>query len=101
MNDLPLVQMGRARGHGKSAGSDGFELAISKPDHFQQQPTVAKPRDLGFSERARFIMYRRLDDLQILLLRAIDQNEVAKRIVIAEIDTLSRKHFIVLSQHHL
>src|SRR5215213_7116936 len=84
MDDLALVKTIRALGHGKP-NSNGLELAICKPYHLQQQPTVAKPRDLRFAEGAGLVVNRGLDDLQILLGRAEDQIEVAERIEVAEV----------------
>ena len=84
-----------------SSRSNGLELAIGEPHHFQQQPAVPKTRDLGLAESARLVMDRRFDDFQVLLRRAEDQIEVAERIEIAEIVALPRQHLVVLSQQHL
>ena len=42
--------------------SNSFELAISEPHHFQQQPAIAKPRNLVFAEGARPVVNRGLYD---------------------------------------
>src|SRR4051812_22263219 len=65
--------------HGPPA-SNGLEFAIGEPYHFQQQPAVAKPRDLGLAEGACLIMDRRLDDFQVLFRGAKNQIEIAERI---------------------
>src|SRR6195256_5432180 len=81
--------------------SNGFEFAIGEPHHFQQQPAVAKPGDLGLAEGACLVMDRRLDDLEILFGGTEDQVEVAERIEVAEIATLPRQRLIILSQQNL
>src|SRR3984893_14694564 len=78
-----------------------LQLAIGEPHHFQQQPAVAKARDLGLAEGARLVVDRGLDDFEILLCGAEDQIEIAERIEIAEIVALPRQHFVVLPQEHL
>src|SRR3974390_2978211 len=84
-----------------TALSDRFQLAVGKPDHFQKQPAVAKPRDLRLAKGACLVVDRRLDDFEVLFGCAENQIEIAERVEIAEIAALSGQHFIVLAQQHL
>src|ERR1700722_4359906 len=103
--DLPVRQTSSARSRDplapRKGDSNRLQLAIGEPHHLQQQPAVAKPRDLGLAEGARLVVDRRLDDLEVLLGRAEEQVEIAEGIEIAEITALPRQHFVVLAQQYL
>jgi hypothetical protein len=63
---IPRLDTGRARAAGGckscpmvNSRSNGFKFAICKPPHLQQQPAVAKARDLRFTEGARPVVCTR------------------------------------------
>src|SRR6202047_4686447 len=92
-----------ARSPGQDAGdgprnenSDRLQFAISEPNHFQEQPSVPKARDLGLAERTRLVVDRRLDNFEVLLRCAEDQIEIAERIEVAEIPAPPRPYLVIL-----
>src|SRR3989304_8111966 len=70
-------------------------------DHAQEQPAVAKARNIRVPVAACSIMDGYFDDLEILLRGAEDQMQVAERIEVAEVRAVTRDRLIVFPKHRL
>src|ERR1700736_3762740 len=94
------ILAGRA-GFSRAPISHELDTAEREPQHSQQQPPVLPAPDVGGSIRALQVADRKIDNLQVLLGRAKQQVEVAKRIEVAEVRAVRTDRFVLLLAQHL